>query len=185
MKIIFIQTGGTIDKDYPKAEKGYAFEIREPAVKRILQKANPNFDYEIIPLLRKDSLDITQEDRNKISQTCQKTTNNRIIITHGTDTIIETARKLSSIKNKTIILTGAMKPEKFTDSDAQFNVGTAIGAMNILSNGVYIAMNGRIYPWNKVRRNPRTGQFVETNHKQKAKNLMSKTLPNALQGDEL
>ena len=159
MKIVFVQTGGTIDKDYPKAEKGYAFEITEPAVKRILQKANPNFDYEIIPLLKKDSLDITDEDRNKIHQTCQKTNSNKIIITHGTDTMIQTAKKLSNIKNKTIILTGATKPEKFTDSDASFNVGTAIGAINIPSKGVYIAMNGRIYPWNKAKRNPKTGQF--------------------------
>jgi L-asparaginase len=163
MKIVFIQTGGTIDKDYPKAEKGYAFEITEPAVKRILQKTNPNFEYEIIPLLKKDSLDITDEDRNKIHQTCQKTNNNKIIITHGTDTIIQTAKKLTDIKNKTIILTGATKPEKFTDSDAQFNVGTAIGAINVLGNGVYIAMNGRIYPWNKVKRDSKTGQFIETN----------------------
>ena len=169
MKIIFIQTGGTIDKDYPRTKKGYAFEITEPAVKRILQKANPNFDYEIILLLKKDSLDITQEDRNKIRQTCQETHGNKIIITHGTDTMIQTAKKLSNIKNKTIILTGATKPEKFTDSDAPFNVGTAIGAINILNNGTYIAMNGRIYPWNKVKRNPKTGQFVENNPPQKAK----------------
>ena len=162
MKIIFIQTGGTIDKDYPKTKKGYAFEITEPAVERILRKVNPNFDYEIVHLLKKDSQDITHEDRDKISQICQKIKDNRIIITHGTETMIETARRLSSIKSKTIILTGAMKPEKFTDSDASFNVGTAIGAISLLSNGIYIAMNGRIYPWNKVKRNSRTGQFVET-----------------------
>jgi len=169
MKIVFVQTGGTIDKDYPKPRKGYAFEITEPAVEKILQKVNPNFDYEIIPLLKKDSLDITQQDRNKIHQTCQKTNSNKIIITHGTDTMIQTAKKLSNIKNKTIILTGATKPEKFTDSDAPFNIGTAIGAINILSNGIYIAMNGRIYPWNKVKRDLKTGQFVETNTTQKAK----------------
>ena len=161
MKIVFIQTGGTIDKDYPKIKKGYAFEIAEPAVKRILQKANPNFDFEIISVLKKDSLDIREEDREKIYAACQNASSDKIIITHGTDTMIETAKKLSVIKNKTIILTGAMKPEKFSDSDASFSVGTAIGAINVLSNGVYIAMNGRIYPWNKVERNLETGQFVE------------------------
>jgi L-asparaginase len=161
MKIAFIQTGGTIDKDYPRAKGGYAFEIGEPAVKRILQRIIPNFDFEMISILKKDSLDITEEDREKIHDACEKTAVNRIIVTHGTDTMIETAEKLSSIKGKVIVLTGAMKPERFVDSDASFNLGSAVGAVNVLQNGVYISMNGRIYPWNKVKRNSHTGQFVE------------------------
>lgn len=161
MRIVFIQTGGTIDKDYPRKERGYAFEIGEPAVERIIQKAHPNFDYKVISVLKKDSLDIAESDREKIYKACIKADSKRILITHGTDTMIETAKKLSAIKNKVIILTGAMKPEKFSDSDAAFNVGTAIGALNVLGKGVYIAMNGRIYPWNKVERNRETGQFVE------------------------
>lgn len=161
MKIAFIQTGGTIDKDYPRATGGYAFEIGEPAVKRILQKANLNFDFEIISILKKDSLDITEDDRMKIRDACEKTAADRIIVTHGTDTMIETAEKLSSIKGKVIVFTGAVKPEKFVDSDASFNLGTAVGAVNVLQEGVYIAMNGRIYAGNKVRRNRETGQFVE------------------------
>lgn len=161
MKIAFIQTGGTIDKDYPKATGGYAFEIEEPAVKRILQKANPDFDFEIISVLRKDSLNITEEDRSKIRDACEKVEAEKLIITHGTDTMIETARKLSDIKGKVIVLTGAIKPEKFVDSDASFNLGTAVGAINVLERGVYIAMNGRISPWNKVERNRETGQFSE------------------------
>jgi L-asparaginase len=161
MKIVFIQTGGTIDKDYPKTKSGYAFEIAEPAVSKILQRVNPNFDFEIITVSKKDSLDITEEDRNKIFVTCQKTKSKKIVITHGTDTMIETAKKLVTVENKVIILTGAVRPEKFSDSDASFNVGTAIGAINILNDGVYIAMNGRIYPWNNVKRNSKTGQFVE------------------------
>ncbi len=165
--MVFIQTGGTIDKDYPKAKDGYAFEIVEPAARRILQKVMPNFDFEIISLLKKDSLDLTEEDREKIHETCQKVESNKIVITHGTDTMIETAKKLSDIKNKVIILTGSMRPEKFSDSDAAFNLGTAIGAINILNTGVYIAMNGRIYPWNHVKRNLETGQFVENNSRDK------------------
>jgi L-asparaginase len=161
MKIVFIQTGGTIDKDYPRATGGYAFEIGESAAKRILQRANPSFDFEIVSILRKDSLDIIEEDRKKIREACEKTAADRIIVTHGSDTMIETAEKLSSIKNKVIVLTGATKPEKFVDSDASFNLGTAVGAINVLKQGVYIAMNGRIYPWNKVKRNRETGQFVE------------------------
>ncbi len=161
MKIVFIQTGGTIDKDYPRTQKGYAFEIKEPAVERILQKVHPNFEYKTIPLLKKDSQDITEQDRQRIGETCETAATDKIVITHGTDTMLETAHKLSVIKNKVIILTGAMKPERFADSDASFNVGTAIGAINILTKGVYVAMNGRIYPWNKVMRNQKTGQFVE------------------------
>jgi L-asparaginase len=97
----------------------------------------------------------------KIHDACEKTAADRIVVTHGTDTMIETAEKLSSIKGRVIVLTSAMKPERFVDSDASFNLGTAVGAVNVLQNGVYIAMNGRIYPWNKVKRNSRTGQFVE------------------------
>lgn len=161
MKITFIQTGGTIDKDYPRPTKGYAFEISEPAVKRILKKLNPSFDYEILSVLKKDSFDITEEDREVIYKTCKKQKNNRIIITHGTDTMVETAMKLSDIKNKVIILTGSMKPERFSDSDAPINVGVALGAINILKDGIYIAMHGRVFKWNRVKRNPGTGQFIE------------------------
>ena len=84
-----------------------------------------------------------------------------MVITHGTDTMIETARKLSGIKSKVIVLTGAMKPEKFSDSDASFNIGVAVGAIGLLTSGVYIAMNGRVLPWNKVKRDKQTGRFVE------------------------
>lgn len=160
MKITFIQTGGTIDKDYPRLTKGYAFEIEEPAVKRILERVNPNFEFKIISVLKKDSLDITEKDRKKIYEACVKASD-KIVITHGTDTMIETAKKLSNIKNKVIIITGAMKPERFLDSDASFNIGTTIGAINILKNGIYIAMNGRIYSWDKCKRNLETGQFIK------------------------
>ncbi len=159
MKILFIQTGGTIDKDYPKTTKGYAFEIAEPAIKRILEKIKPNFNYEILPLMRKDSLDITNIDRQKILQSCIEADTDKIIITHGTDTMIETAKFLSNIKSKSIILTGAVKPERFKDSDAEFNLGVAIGAVNELNNGIYIAINGRIFSADKIRRDELTGKF--------------------------
>ncbi|HKZ95180.1 MAG TPA: asparaginase domain-containing protein [Candidatus Bathyarchaeia archaeon] len=162
MKIVFIQTGGTIDKDYPRTQKGYAFEIGKPAVERILQRVHPNFDFQIVSLLRKDSLDITKQDREKILEACRKADADKIVVTHGTDTMIETAKRLSDIKDKVMILTGALRPERFSDSDALFNVGTAIGAINVLTNGVYIAMSGRIYPWNEVRRDRKTGRFVES-----------------------
>lgn len=162
MKIVFIQAGGTIDKDYPRTQKGYAFEIGDPAVKRILGRAHPSFDFEVISLLKKDSLDMTEKDRDRILEACQKTDADKIVVTHGTDTMIETARKLSNVRNKVIVLTGALKPEKFSDSDASFNVGAAVGALNVLSNGVYIAMSGRVLSWDKVSRDGRTGHFVES-----------------------
>ncbi|MBI5402221.1 MAG: asparaginase [Ignavibacteriae bacterium] len=160
MKILFIQTGGTIDKDYPRQTKGYAFEISEPAVRQILERANPSFEYDIIPLLRKDSLDLTVKDKKKIFEECEKVDTDKIIITHGTDTIIDTAAFLSELKNKTIILTGAFKPEKFTNTDADFNVGSAVGAVNVLGYGVYIAMNGNIFRYDEVRRDKVTGKFI-------------------------
>jgi L-asparaginase len=160
MKITYIQTGGTIDKDYPRLTKGYAFEIGEPAIKRILERVNPNFEYEVVSALKKDSIDITEKDREKIYRLCKKA-GRKIIVTHGTDTMIETAEKLSDLEGKTIILTGAMRPEKFSDSDASFNIGVAVGALNVIESGVYIAMNGRVYPWDKCKRNLKTGQFIE------------------------
>lgn len=160
MKILFIQTGGTIDKDYPKLTKGYAFEITTPAVQRILENINPCFEFEILSLLQKDSLDLTEEDREKIRNACIHTDAQKIIITHGTDTMIETAKKLANIENKTIILTGAMRPERFTNSDAHFNVGVAVGALNTVKIGVYISMNGMVYPFDKVTRDLKTGQYV-------------------------
>jgi L-asparaginase len=161
MKVLFIQTGGTIDKDYPRVSKGYAFEITTPAVEQILENINPCFEYEILPLLQKDSLDLTPQDRDLIYEACLKNNAKKIIITHGTDTMIETANHLEAIKDKVIIVTGAMRPERFSNSDASFNLGVAIGAIHILKEGVYIAMNGRCYPYDKVQRNAKTGQFVE------------------------
>jgi len=160
MKITFIQTGGTIDKDYPRTTKGYAFEISEPAVKRILGKLNPSFDFEIISALKKDSMEMTDDDRQKIYNLCKELENDKIIITHGTDTMMETAEKLSSIKDKVIVITGAMRPERFANSDAPINIGVAIGAVNVLETGVYIAMHGQVLPWNRITRNMETGQFV-------------------------
>jgi len=162
MHILFIQTGGTIDKDYPKKIKGYNFEITEPSVKRVLEKINPAFTYEIKSLLKKDSRDITDNDRKRLKDFCIKAECSRIIITHGTDTIIETAKYLSVIKDKTIILTGAFLPERMKDSDADFNIGVAIGAVANIPFGIYIAMNGIVHNYNKVKRNLKNGQFIES-----------------------
>jgi len=160
MQILFIQTGGTIDKDYPRTVNGYGFEICRPAVESILKKLPVAFTYKITSFLKKDSQQITDEDRKKLMQLCIKAKQDKIIITHGTDTMIKTAKYLSSVKNKTIILTGALLPEKFKNSDAAFNIGTALGAIDHLEKGVYVAMNGRVYRNSEVKREQKTGYFI-------------------------
>lgn len=161
MKILFIQTGGTIDKDYPRATSGYAFEISIPAVQRIFEKLNLSIDYEILPLLQKDSLDLNDIDRNKILTVCKHSKFDKIIITHGTDTMIETAKVLSVIKNKVIVITGAKLPQRFTESDASFNVGMAVGVVSSIKEGVYIVMKGRVFPYNAVKRDIKSGKFID------------------------
>ena len=124
MKITFIQTGGTIDKAYPQTETthGYNFEIGDPAFVSIIEKMKPVFDFESVSIIKKDSLDFTDADRQKVFDTVNDCKNENIVITHGTDTIYQTAEKLSSIKNKKVILTGAMLPAEFSKSDAIFNL---------------------------------------------------------------
>lgn len=160
MKIIFIQTGGTIDKDYPKIKGGYAFEFGEPATKRLLKRLNPSFEFEVITAFQKDSLDISLEDREKLSNLINELKEDKIIITHGTDTMLETATYLSHyIKDKTIIITGAMRPERFSNSDAPLNLGCAIGAITVLGNGIFVAMHGIVKPHFEMNRNLKTGQY--------------------------
>ncbi len=160
-KIIFLQTGGTIDKDYPKSVKGWAFEFGEPATHRILEKINPSFEYEILTICQKDSLEINEKDRRELADFIKKHSAQKFIITHGTDTMIETAQFLSKELNnqKLVIITGAMRPERFYNSDAATNVGIAIGAANILVNGVYVAMHGIVKTANTIQRHLETGQF--------------------------
>ncbi|XP_062502035.1 uncharacterized protein LOC134179158 [Corticium candelabrum] len=148
--ILIVQTGGTIDKDYPQTKGGYAFEIDEPAAKRILAQGRVTFDYITTTACRKDSQEITHQDRETIREVCVAAEQNRILITHGTDTMIQTGLFLSAAadleqQKKVIVLTGASKPERFRDSDAHFNVGLAMGALQCLvAPGVYIAMNGKV-----------------------------------------
>ena len=139
---------------------GYAFEITTPAVERILQKISPTFDFEITSAFKKDSTEITDEDRAKLFDMIKNLENSKVIITHGTDTMLKTAEKLSEIKDKKIIITGAMRPEKFSDSDASFNIGMAVGAIGTLSDGIYIAMHGRVISWEECIRNE-NGQFMK------------------------
>lgn len=159
MAITLIQTGGTIDKDYPKSIKGWAFEIGDPAFLRIIEKLPKTIEWEIIPLLKKDSTEITDADRDELVLACRNTSNTQIIITHGTDTLLETASSLASIKNKTIVLTGAMRPERFSNSDADLNFGMALAGAQTLSSGIYIAIQGIITPFEKLNRDLETGIY--------------------------
>lgn len=161
MNVLLIQTGGTIDKDYPSRGVTYNFVITEPAANRILQSVNPAFEYRVLELMKKDSTDMTHEDRRQILATCQDASEKHIIITHGTDTMVDTAKILSVISDKVIILTGSMRPERFTNSDASFNLGSAIGALSVAKPGVYVAMSGQVLPWDKVTKDYNQGKFVE------------------------
>ena len=159
MKIKFFTTGGTIDKIY--FDNLSKYKVGEPKVDNILKDARINFDYEIEPLFRKDSLDITDEDRITILNAIKNEKNRLIIITHGTDTMINTASVLKEIKNKVIVLTGAMEPAEFKSSDAFFNLGGATAAVQVLENGIYICINGRVYNTEKIQRNRDLLQFIE------------------------
>ena len=161
MKILFVQTGGTIDKDYPKVWKAYDFEITDPAVTRVLECINPVFQYRVVSACKKDSMDITKEDRQALFELCATAPESHIVITHGTDTMAQTAGYLSKLTEKTIVITGSARPERFSNSDASFNIGVAVGALQTVQTGVYIAMNGVVAEWHVVQKSPKTGQFVE------------------------
>ena len=122
-------------------------------VRQILEHGRVSGDIPIIELLRKDSLEMTAADRTAIREAIASADATRIVVTHGTDTMVETALALQGLAGKTIVLTGALQPARFADSDAEFNLGLAIGAVQALAAGVYIAANGQVFPANAVRKN--------------------------------
>lgn len=160
MKITFIQTGGTIDKDYPKVTKGWAFEFGEPAIQRILEKLDPSFEYQIITSCQKDSLELTDKDREHLANLIMNENGKKFIISHGTDTMIGTANYLNKrIMNKLVIITGAMRPERFSNSDAPINIGCAIASANLLEKGIYITMHGIVKSYRDIKRDLVTGKY--------------------------
>ncbi len=160
MKITFIQTGGTIDKDYPKTSKGYSFEFGEPAMKRVLAKIFKSFEYEVLTAFQKDSLEIEDSDREELSKLLGGLDTKHIVITHGTDTLIETAQFLEAQQlNKVIVITGAMRPQRFSNSDADFNIGAAVSAVQILDPGVFVTMSGIVKRASSIKRDLQTGKF--------------------------
>ena len=153
-------TGGTIDKVYFDALSEY--QIGNPVVKNILKEGLATFSFEVSSLLKKDSLEITDEDRDIIYKAVAAETCEHILITHGTDTMIDTAKRLQTIKDKTIVLTGAMQPARFRNTDAIFNIGYAIAAAQHLPSGIYLAMNGQIFTPDAVQKNRAAAQFEAT-----------------------
>ena len=157
MFIRFITTGGTIDKVYFDALS--QFEIGDSQIKHILSDGLAEFDYEVVPLLQKDSLDMTDEDRSKLHELVAADDAERYVITHGTDTMPETAEVLADLEGKTIVLTGSLSPARFKSTDAIFNVGMAVAAVQVAAPGVYIAMNGQVFSAGNVRKNRAENKF--------------------------
>ena len=153
-------TGGTIDKIYFDANS--EFEVGSPQVPVLLREVGYPLDYAFESLLSKDSLDLTDDDRRRIAEAVRTTPARRVVITHGTDTMIETARRLQGISNKTIVLTGALQPARFKTSDATFNLGGAITAAGLLAPGVYIAIQGQVFDPDRTRKNREKQRFEVT-----------------------
>jgi L-asparaginase len=154
---IFV-TGGTFDKAYNELAGTLFFQ--DSHVPEMLRLGRCLLDVQVRTLMMIDSLEMTEDDRRIIAEHCKSATESRIVITHGTDTMVETAKHLGrEVTGKTIVLTGAMVPYKFGSSDGMFNLGSALAFVQILPAGVYVAMNGRYFPWDRVRKNPEKGVF--------------------------
>ena len=155
--ILVLTTGGTIDKAYFDALSEY--QIVDSGIPALIAQARVALPFRVVELMRKDSLELTDADRALIAAAVRQAPEAHVVITHGTDTMVETARVLSMIPGKTMILTGALNPASFRGSDAEFNIGTAVGAVQSLPPGVYIAMNGRIWDPAKVKKNVSANRF--------------------------
>lgn len=157
-KIGVFVTGGTFDKDYNLINGSLGFQ--QTNVPEMFKRGRSTLNIDIQVLMMIDSLDMTAEQRQYIIDSCEKSPYHNLIITHGTDTMVETAKIIAAANlDKTIVMTGAMRPYKLGSSDGFFNLGSAVAFAQTLPNGVFIAMNGRYYHWNNVRKNKSTGYF--------------------------
>jgi len=160
MTIRIFVTGGTFDKEYNELQGDLFFKDTHVTEMLILGRSRVEVDLRTLMMI--DSLEMTDEDRNIILSNCKSCASDRIVITHGTDNMEVTARLLGqSVKEKTIVLTGAMVPYKFGSSDGLFNLGAALAFVQCLPHGVYVAMNGRCFTWDNVRKNKKLGVFEE------------------------
>jgi L-asparaginase len=166
MPIKVFVTGGTFDKEYNELN-GQLF-FKDTHLAEMLNLGRSRVGIDIRTLMMIDSLDMTDADRDLIVENCKRTPEDRIVITHGTDTMPETAKILGeNIKDKTIVLTGAMIPYKFGSSDGLFNLGSALAFVQTLPHGVFIAMNGKYFSWENVRKNKQRGEFETVNETQR------------------
>ena len=159
MKIHVLTTGGTIDKVYFDAKS--EFEVGPPMIADLLKEAHVTAEVTVEPVLAKDSLELSDADRRLIRERVAACESDRVLITHGTDTMAETAKTLAGIAGKTIVLTGSMQPARFRNTDAVFNVGFALGVVQVLPPGVYLAINGRVFDAAHVRKNRERQRFEE------------------------
>jgi L-asparaginase len=160
MPIRLFVTGGTFDKEYNELNGELFF--KDTHINEMLKLGRARAPIDTRTLMMVDSIYLTDEDRELIAQNCFRCEENRIIITHGTDTMVETAKVIAEkVKDKTIVLTGAMIPYKFGSSDGLFNLGAAVAFVQTLPHGVYISMNGRIFTWDNCRKNKLIGEFEE------------------------
>lgn len=160
MTIRIFVTGGTFDKEYNELTGELFF--KDSHLPEMLKLGRCNLDLQVRTLMMIDSLHMTDDDRQIILRQCRSAPETRIVITHGTDTMVETASVLArGVADKTVVLTGAMIPYKFGSSDGLFNLGSALAFAQTLPAGIYVAMNGRYFPWNRVRKNRQTGMFEE------------------------
>jgi L-asparaginase len=158
MSIRVFVTGGTFDKEYDE-HTGSLF-LRNTHVREMLQRGRCYVDVEVETLLMVDSLDMTSDERDDIATACLRRPESKIVITHGTDTMVETATVIAaSVVGKTVVLTGAMVPYAFGSSDGLFNLGSALSFAQTLPDGVYLAMNGKCFRWDNVRKNRDAGVF--------------------------
>jgi|SRR5579871_6204396 len=156
--IAIVTTGGTIDKLYFDALSAY--QIGDSVVRKLLAIGNVHYPFEVIEALRKDSLELTDADRDGLCRRVSELQTSRIVMTHGTDTMAITAARLATIPGKTIVLTGSLTPARFSESDASFNLGMAFATVQVAPPGVYIVMNGEVFPASSVRKDREAGRFV-------------------------
>ncbi|MGA9333657.1 MAG: asparaginase domain-containing protein [Rudaea sp.] len=157
--LTIIATGGTIDKIYFDDKSTY--QIGAPQIGEILGKLGVAFTFDVVELMRKDSLHMDDADRELICRTVAAQPHRHVLVTHGSDTMVETARVLGNVTGKVVVLTGALNPARFQGSDAVFNIGCAVGAIQALPDGVYIAMNGRVWDPQRVRKNVEANRFED------------------------
>ena len=156
-EILIVTTGGTIDKVYFDQKSDY--QVGQTIIGSLLSEAQVTHPYRINEVLQKDSLDLNDADRAAIHKAIAGDTSARVIVTHGTDTMTDTAQYLSNIKGKTIVMTGSLAPARFAMTDAMFNVGMAVAAVQTMDHGVYIAMNGTVFPAKSVIKNREMNRF--------------------------